>query len=104
MKSYGKLKNLLPEYPDDVLLQMVRRQEEGSTAEKILRPDKYIFRKKRNLDDRIKIEMVPELIIKYNIRKEGTELSNSRIFRGKYVWISEKSVPALSNRTSVQIK
>ncbi|GIP33502.1 DEAD/DEAH box helicase [Paenibacillus sp. J2TS4] len=86
-----KLKDLLPDYPDDVLLQMVRRQEEGSTAEKILRPDKYIFRKKRNLDDRIKIEMVPELIIKYNIRKEGKELSNSRIFRGKYAWIPEKS-------------
>ncbi|MNO25522.1 Type III restriction enzyme, res subunit [compost metagenome] len=86
-----KLKDLLPDYPDDVLLQMVRRQEEGSTAEKILRPDKYIFRKKRNLDDRIKIEMVPELIIKYNIRKEGKELNNSRIFRGKYAWIPEKS-------------
>lgn len=86
-----KLKDLLPDYPDDVLLQMVRRQEEGSTVEKILRPDKYIFRKKRNLDDRIKIEMVPELIIKYNIRKEGNELSNSRIFRGKYAWIPEKS-------------
>lgn len=86
-----KLKDLLPDYPDDVLLQMVRRQEEGSTAEKILRPDKYIFRKKRILDDRIKIEMVPELIIKYNIRKEGNELSTSRIFRVKYAWIPEKS-------------
>ncbi|MOA41237.1 hypothetical protein D3C78_1631790 [compost metagenome] len=35
--------------------------------------------------------MVPELIIKYNIRKEGKELNNSRIFRGKYAWIPEKS-------------
>ncbi|WP_342476479.1 DEAD/DEAH box helicase family protein [Paenibacillus sp. FSL H7-0350] len=86
-----KLKELLPDYPEDVLLQMVRRQEEGSMTEKILRPDKFIFRKKRNLDDRIKNEMVPELIIKYNIRKEANDLINCRIFSGKYAWIPEKS-------------
>ncbi|RED52890.1 DEAD/DEAH box helicase [Cohnella lupini] len=82
-----KLKELLPDYPDDVLLQMVRRQEEGTAAEKILRPDKFISRKKRNLDDRIKDEMVPELIIKYNIDKEATDLGKSRLFQGKYAWI-----------------
>ncbi|WP_348621058.1 DEAD/DEAH box helicase [Paenibacillus polymyxa] len=87
-----KLKELLPDYPDDVLLQMVRRQEEGAATEKILRPDKFIFRKKRNLDDRIKNEMVPELIIKYNIRKEANDLGSCRIFRGKYAWIPEKPI------------
>ncbi len=86
-----KLKELLPDYPDDVLLQMVRRQEEGSFDEKILRPDKYIFRKKRTLDERIKLEMVPELLVKYNIPKEEQSLSKSRLFRGKFSWISKGS-------------
>lgn len=85
-----KLKELLPDYPDDVLLQMVRRQEEGTAAGRILRPDKFIYRNKRNLDDRIKVEMVPELITNYNINKEGKELSNSRLFR-KYAWIPKNA-------------
>lgn len=34
---------------------------------------------------------VPELIIKYNIRKEDKDLSKSRLFRGKYAWIPERS-------------
>jgi superfamily II DNA or RNA helicase len=82
-----RLKEVLPNYPEDVLLQMVRRQEEGSTSEKILRPDKFIHRKKRNLDDRIKVEMVPELILKYNIEKEANTLVTSRLFKGKYSWM-----------------
>ncbi|MED4954458.1 DEAD/DEAH box helicase family protein [Paenibacillus macerans] len=83
-----KLKEVLPNYPEDVLLQMVRREEEGTPSEKILRPDKFIYRKKRNLDDRIKDEMVPELIIKYNIRKEDKDLNKSRLFK-KYPWIPD---------------
>ncbi|MFB5678218.1 DEAD/DEAH box helicase [Paenibacillus terreus] len=85
-----KLKELLPNIPDEALLQMVRREEEGSPSSKILRPDKYLFRKMRNLDDRIKKEMVPEIILEYNIPMDGSQLSISKLFTGKYKWISKK--------------
>jgi superfamily II DNA or RNA helicase len=91
LQKVEELKRILPGLPDEVLLQMVRRDEEGAPSSKILRPDKYMFRKKRNLDDRIKKEMVPELILEYNIPKEGEELRSSRLFKGKrYAWISQR--------------
>ncbi|TQR46387.1 DEAD/DEAH box helicase [Paenibacillus popilliae] len=86
-----QLKKLLPNLPDEALIQMLRREEEGSATDKILRPDKYLFRKKRNLDDIIKKEMVPDLILKYNISKESNELTRSRLFsNNRYRWIPRK--------------
>ncbi|MDF2927688.1 MAG: type restriction endonuclease subunit [Paenibacillaceae bacterium] len=84
-----KLKEILPNLPDETLLQMVRREEEGISDPKILRPDRYLHKKKRNLDDRIKKEMVPDLIIEYNIPKEGSELQASRLF-SKHQWLARR--------------
>ncbi|WP_405131171.1 DEAD/DEAH box helicase family protein [Paenibacillus sp. FSL H8-0317] len=83
-----QLKGLLPDIPDDALLQIVRRQEEGSPSARILRPDKFLYRQKRSLDDRIKKEMVPELILNYNIPMDGLDLRGSSLFKNrKYQWM-----------------
>lgn len=87
----ARLKEILPDLPEETLRQMVRRQEEGTSSARILRPDKYLFRKMRNLEDLIKKEMVPDLILAYNIPKDGIELSGSKLFSGiKYRWIPQK--------------
>ncbi|WP_025716417.1 DEAD/DEAH box helicase [Paenibacillus sp. 1-18] len=85
-----QLKELLPNLPDETLIQMLRREEEGQPSTRILRPDKFLYRKKRDLDDRIKKEMVPEIILEYNISNEGDELSRSKLFTGKYSWLLKK--------------
>nr|WP_240464085.1 DEAD/DEAH box helicase family protein [Paenibacillus apiarius] len=90
IEKIEKLKELLPDIPEEALKQMIRRQDEGNPSSKILRPDKFLYRKKRSLDDRIKKEMVPELILEYNISKEGTDLNSSRVFKGKYSWIPKR--------------
>lgn len=84
-----KLKEILPNLPEETLLQMVRREEEGGADPKILRPDRYLHKKKRNLDDRIKKEMVPNIIIEYNIPKDGNELQSSKLFI-KHAWLTRK--------------
>lgn len=90
-EKLARLKEILPNMPDDALIQMVRREEEGTPAARILRPDKFLYRRKRSLDDVIKKEMVPDLILEYNISKEGTELSTSKLFNGaKYRWIPKR--------------
>ncbi|WP_231887945.1 DEAD/DEAH box helicase [Paenibacillus glucanolyticus] len=89
-QKLNQLKELLPNLPDETLRQMIRREEEGEPSAKILRPDKFLYRKKRDLDDRIKKEMVPEIILQYNISNEGNELSNSKLFTGKYSWLLKR--------------
>ncbi|AFH60596.1 DEAD/DEAH box helicase [Paenibacillus caseinilyticus] len=90
-EKINRLREILPTVPEEALRQMVRREEEGTAAAKILRPDKFITRKKRNLDDIIKKEMVPEVILDYNVSKEGTELGDSKLFSGRsYKWIPQR--------------
>lgn len=57
----------------------------------IKRPDVYFRNKSKDIDKKIKYEIVPELIRKFNIRKEGDELKNCMIFQdNKYAWILKR--------------
>lgn len=61
-------------------------QSEGEKSE-IKRPDKYFARRKKDIDAKIKEEIVPKLLINYDIDKEADYLRNSSLFRYKYSWI-----------------
>lgn len=54
----------------------------------IKRPDQYFSRKRKDIDVRIKEEIVPSIIAKNKIDKYGTELKACRLFSGKYRWIA----------------
>lgn len=64
------------------------KQSEGIKSE-IKRPDKYFARRRKNIDVRIKEEIVPELIVKNKINKETDELRESSLFRYRYSWIPD---------------
>lgn len=57
----------------------------------IKRPDIYFKNKSKDIDSRIKYEIVPELILRFNLRKEGDELKNCNIFEDrKFSWIIKR--------------
>ena len=55
------------------------------------RPDLRFANKKKNLDDQIREILVPQLIIRFHIAQSGKDLSNCRLFNGKYAWIKTKA-------------
>ncbi|AGF59433.1 superfamily II DNA or RNA helicase [Clostridium saccharoperbutylacetonicum] len=56
----------------------------------IKRPDQYFSRKRKDIDSRIKEDIVPSIIAKNSIDKNGVELKNCRLFTNKYRWISNR--------------
>jgi superfamily II DNA or RNA helicase len=56
----------------------------------IKRPDQYFSRKKKDIDIRIKEDIVPAIIAKSGIDKDASDLKNCRLFTGRYKWISSK--------------
>ncbi|EOU2100370.1 restriction endonuclease subunit R [Clostridium perfringens] len=50
------------------------------------RPDQLFKRKKKDIDSMIKETIVPSLIEKYNIDKDGIDIKNTKLFN-KYSWI-----------------
>jgi superfamily II DNA or RNA helicase len=69
----------------DKALSLLNQSE--SEKSPIKRPDKYFARRKKDIDVRIKEEIVPHLIIKHNIDKQTDELRRTSLFRYKYGWI-----------------
>lgn len=58
---------------------------------KLKRPDKVYNRDRRDIDLRIKENIVPELAVKYSIPVVGKPLSECHLFKsGKYSWIPTK--------------
>lgn len=51
------------------------------------RPDLYFAGRKKDLDAQIREILVPQLITKYSIDQAANNLSESRLFSGKYSWI-----------------
>lgn len=60
-------------------------------SNEIKRPDIYYAQKKKDIDTRIKEEIVPMLITKYNINQKARDLDKCSIFRGKYGWIPTRA-------------
>ena len=56
----------------------------------IRRPDQYFSKKRKDIDIRIKEEIVPELIAKNKIDRNGIELKKCRLFISRYKWIPSK--------------
>lgn len=56
----------------------------------IKRPDQYFSRKRKDIDSRIKEDIVPSIIAKNGIDKNGVNLKNCRLFTSKYKWISNR--------------
>ena len=57
----------------------------------IKRPDIYFKKRSKNIDNRIKYEIVPELILRFGLKKEGNELKNCIIFKERrFSWILER--------------
>lgn len=65
--------------------QMVRMAEGENNT--IKRPDIYFRRTRKDIDKRIRFEIVPGLISKHQIDKAGIELKNLPIFERKFSWI-----------------
>ncbi|NLC44218.1 MAG: DEAD/DEAH box helicase family protein, partial [Clostridiales bacterium] len=58
------------------------------TVSKLKRPDKVYNRSRRNIDLRIKEDIVPDLVVKYSIPQVVKPLSDSRLFiSNAYRWI-----------------
>lgn len=69
----------------DKALSLLNQSESDSSL--IKRPDKYFSKRKKDIDVKIKEEIVPHLIIKYNIDKQTDELRTTSLFRYKYAWV-----------------
>lgn len=69
--------------------QMVRITDSDSAS--IKRPDLYFKKTRKDLDTKIRYEMVPQLISKHSIDKAGTNLRNLAIFDRKYKYVANTS-------------
>lgn len=72
--------------------QIYDQAEAESKGSDIKRPDKYFARKKKNIDERIREEIVPHLIAKFKINQHQDNLKNSALFRGRFSWIANKRI------------
>ncbi|WP_050608216.1 DEAD/DEAH box helicase [Clostridium niameyense] len=62
-----------------------------STENSIKRPDKYFASKKKDIDIKIKEDIVPNLISEFNIDQKDNNLKYCLLFRGpRYAWIKRK--------------
>ncbi len=69
----------------DKALSLLNQSE--SDKSDIKRPDKYFSKRRKNIDTRIKEEIVPQLLVKHKINKGTDELINSSLFKHRYSWI-----------------
>lgn len=70
----------------DEAAQVVRNTEGQENP--LRRPDIFFKKVRKDIDVRIREDMVPELINNHNINKSGVELNELKIFHGKYKWIA----------------
>lgn len=73
---------------DEQAKLMVQQMENSSSSMK--RPDIIYSSKKKNIDSRIREEIVPRLIRVYSIKEDGNELKKLPIFQGRYWYITNK--------------
>lgn len=53
------------------------------------RPDLYFANRKKSLDDQIREIIIPQLITRFHIDQSKKDLSDCRLFNGKYAWIKK---------------
>lgn len=117
VKEYGNSSLIVENYMDTELLRR-SEEDEKKTQEKIekivsalgvseeqarlmieqvnsdfslyKRPDLVYSKKKKDIDSKIREEIVPRLIATYNIKEDGSDLAELSLFRGKYWYILNK--------------
>lgn len=62
-------------------------KQSNSSDSQLKRPDIYFETKRQDLDEKIREEIVPELITKFDIDKEGNNLKSCKLFFGSKSWI-----------------
>jgi len=67
----------------------IRQSKKSTNSERLLRPDKFYFQRRKDLDILIREELIPELVADYNLDVEGDELVKGRYIlpRKSYGWI-----------------
>ncbi|MCK4259845.1 MAG: DEAD/DEAH box helicase family protein [Halanaerobiales bacterium] len=60
-----------------------------SSPSSIKRPDAFFTRKYKGIDRIIRSELVPELLVRYDIKNESNNLKKCKLFRGRYSWITQ---------------
>lgn len=67
----------------------IRQSQKSSDTERLLRPDKFYFDKRKDLDNLIREVIIPELLLDYNIKPDGNELLIEKQILPKqnYSWI-----------------
>ncbi|WFD09740.1 DEAD/DEAH box helicase [Tepidibacter hydrothermalis] len=83
-----QLKSLFKGITDEQAMLMIEQMGNDSSAMK--RPDLIYSTKKKDIDARIREEIVPRLIRIYKIDEEDDELKELSLFRGKYWYIKNK--------------
>lgn len=63
----------------------------NSDKSSIKRPDVYFKDRRKEINTLIQEDIIPELISEFNIEKEGTSLSNCRLFNGNNSWIASNN-------------
>lgn len=62
-------------------------KQTNSSGSNLKRPDLYFESRRQDLDEKIREEIVPELIAKFDIDKKGDNLKDCNLFIGKKSWI-----------------
>ncbi|GGP10980.1 DEAD/DEAH box helicase [Oceanobacillus neutriphilus] len=67
----------------------IRQSKKSTDSERLLRPDKYYFQRRKDLDILIREELIPEFVADYNLDVEGDELVREKTIlpRKSYGWI-----------------
>ncbi|MCG7337153.1 DEAD/DEAH box helicase family protein [Sporosarcina sp. ACRSM] len=67
----------------------IRQSKKSDNSERLLRPDKFYFQRRKDLDTLIREELIPELVADFNFDLDGDELVKGRYIlpRKGYGWI-----------------
>src|SRR5699024_9553986 len=74
---------------EDQAKDFIRQSQKSSDSERLLRPDKFYFNTRKDLDDLIREVIIPELLVDYGLDVEGDELLQQKqiLPRRDYSWI-----------------
>ncbi|MBT2218484.1 hypothetical protein KK120_22065 [Virgibacillus dakarensis] len=87
-KKIRELQELLG-VDEDKAKDFIRQSKKSTDSERLLRPDKFYFQRRKDLDILIREELIPEFVADYNLDVDGVELVKGRYIlpRKSYGWI-----------------
>lgn len=77
---------------EDKARQLYKQASNSDDKQRLLRPDLFVQRSRKRIDETIKNKIVPDLLFEYNLKLEGHEISQIKfLFSGRYKWIRKKT-------------